>query len=87
MRGHVVRPFRGMPVKLGIFRHQARKEIGEVGHDIGIGVLLNHQRGRRVLAEDGQEPGPRLLLPHPGFDLAGELVQALAAGRRCEADE
>ena len=45
VRSHVVRPFGGMAVEAGIFGNQALKEIAEIGGNVGVGILLDHQRG------------------------------------------
>ena len=45
VRRHVVWPLSGMAIETSIGWNQALKEIAEVGGDIRIGILLNHQRG------------------------------------------
>jgi hypothetical protein len=70
-----------MPVQTSLFRNQSRKEIGQIGHHIGIGVLLNDQRRGSVLAKDGQQSGLRLLVPQPAVDLTSEIVQSFAVRR------
>jgi hypothetical protein len=81
MRGHVIRTLRRVPVQARVFRDQAGEEIGQVGHHIGIGVFLNHQRSRGVLAEDGQEAGLGFVPMQPALDLSREIVQSFAARR------
>ena len=68
VRRHVVRPFVLMPIA-GILRHQPAKECLEVGADVGIGVLLHQQRGRRVPAPDRQQAGADRLRRDPATHL------------------
>lgn len=84
VRGHVIRTFSRVPVEVRVFRDKAGEEIGEVGNDVRIGVLLNHQRRGSVLAENRQQSGFRLLAVKPGVDLAGEFIQPLTVS--CDMD-
>ncbi len=81
MRRHVVGPFGGVPVEARVFRDQAGEEIGEIGHDVGVGVFLDHQRSRGVLAEHCQEAGFGGVLGQPALDFTCEIVKALTARR------
>src|SRR5258707_509270 len=81
VRGHVVGTFSRMPIQVRVFRDKAREEIGQVGNHVRIGVLLNHQRRRSVLAENRQQTGFRLLAVKPSVDLAGEFIQPLTVSR------
>ena len=81
VRRHIVRPLRGMPVQPRVLRDQAREEIGQIGHYIGIGVLLNHQRRRSVLAKHGQQSGVCFVAAQPAFNLSSEIVQPFAVRR------
>ena len=47
VRGHVVGAFGGVAYTRSSFGHQALEKSVEVEHDIGIGILLNHQATRR----------------------------------------
>jgi hypothetical protein len=81
VRCHVIRALGGVAVQASVFRDQAGEEIGEIGDDVGIGVLLNQQRSRGVLAEDCKQPGLGVMAAKPRFDFPGELVQSFAARR------
>ena len=74
VRRHIIRPLGRVPVQVRVFRHQAGEEISQVGNDIGIGVFLNHQRSRGVLAEDGQEASLRFMRAKPVLNLSCEIV-------------
>jgi hypothetical protein len=43
VRGHIVRPFHGVPVELVVLRRQPAEVIVEVGNDVGVGVFLDRQ--------------------------------------------
>jgi len=55
VRGHIVRPFRGMAVEPLIFRNQPPEELLQVMDDVWIGVFLDHQGCRGVLDKYGQQ--------------------------------
>ena len=62
MRRHVVGTF-GRVTEPGVFSGTSRsKNSLDIAPHIRIGVLLNRQRGRGVLDEDGQQTGLDLLL-------------------------
>ncbi len=84
MGSHVVWAFSRVAIEAGVLRDQACKEIGQIGDDVRIGIFLNYQRCRRVLAENGKQSGLRLVRAQPGFDLGGEFVQAFASRRDVE---
>ena len=75
MGWHVVRPFGRMAVERVVLLHQALEEGLEVALHIGIGVLLDGERRRRVLTEEREEPGPDALLFNPARDRAGDLLE------------
>ena len=74
MRRHIVRTLGRVPVQARIFRDQAGKEIGQVGHHVGIGVFLNHERRRGVLAENSQQAGLGFMTIQPALDFRREIV-------------
>lgn len=78
--GHVVGAFEGVDVVAGGFGGQAFEVADEVGLDVGVGVFLDDEGGGGVAAEEGEEASGEALLADPGDDLAGEFVEALAAG-------
>jgi len=84
MRGHVVGPFRGVAVIVGVLRHQSFEEIGHVGGDIGVRVLLYDQRSGSMPAEDGQQPGLKFLRSEPPLHVRREIVKAFAACRNSD---
>ena len=49
MGGHIIRSLQGVSIFCSVFRHQTFEEVGQVERDVGVGVLLNYQRGRSVL--------------------------------------
>src|SRR5579863_10174211 len=81
MRGHVVTALRGVTEPGRVFRYQALKELGEIAAHIGIGVLLDEERGGRVPDKDGQEPALYALTADPLAYVAGDFVQTLSACR------
>ena len=56
VRRHVVGPFRAVDVA-SILRRDPLEKFLEVGLHVGIGVLLDHQRCRRVPTEDREKAG------------------------------
>ena len=78
VRGHVVRAFGGVPVKLGLLGHQPGEEIIQIGGYVRVGVLLNQQGRGSMLAKKVQQPGLDMLCADPGLDLAREIIQAFA---------
>ncbi len=56
VRGHIVRAFGGVPIVLIFLGNQALEKVTEIQRDIGVGILLNHQRAGRVLNERREQP-------------------------------
>lgn len=80
VRGHVVGAFAGVGVERVVLGDEAAEPGFEVAFRAGVGVLLDDETGRGVADEDGAEAGVDLGGTDDGTDLAGELVEALAAG-------
>jgi hypothetical protein len=78
--GHIVRAFGGVAVEAIVFGSDAAEELIEVVNDVGVGILLNGERGGGVLNEDGQQAGRGALFREPFPDRISDFVQAFAAG-------
>lgn len=76
--GHVIGPFHRMAVACVVLRGDTLKEIAKVGDDIGIGVFLNGEGCRCMLAEQGQQSSGDVALRDPTDDGRREIVEALA---------
>lgn len=81
VRSHIVRSLGSMSVEARIFGNKATEEIGQIRHHVGIGVFLNHQRRRSVLAKDRQQSALYFVPAQPRLDLTSEIIQALTARR------
>src|ERR1700694_3815373 len=81
---HVIRSFRGVAIEARIFGNESSEEIRKISHYIRVGILLNYQRCRGVLAENGQEAGLGLVSVKPGRYLTRKRVQAFALGRNVD---
>jgi hypothetical protein len=79
VRRHIVGTFHGVAVQPVVFRRQAAEKSIQVVDHVRIGVLLDGQRGRRVLDEEGQETLTNGLLFQPSRDLTSEFVEPFAA--------
>jgi hypothetical protein len=83
MRGHVVRPFFGVPISAGVLRRQAVEKCLEISANVPRGVLLYQQSGRRVPAKQGQKPGLDRMRLEPIQNVARNLEEpAPASGNR-----
>jgi hypothetical protein len=51
-----------MDIAFAVFRRDFLKKTFEIGTDIGVGILLDEQRGRGVAAENRQESSRNFLL-------------------------
>lgn len=78
--GHVVGAFEGVGVEAGVFGHEALKGIADVDDDVGVVVFLDGERGGGMAAEEGEQGGGIRLGGDPLGDLAGDVVETLAAG-------
>jgi hypothetical protein len=78
---HIIRALRGVAIEPRVFGDESIEEIREISHHIGIGIFLNHQGCRSVLAEDSQKAGLGWMASEPGCDFARKFVQAFAVGR------
>ena len=78
MCGHVVRPFHGVAIQRIVLRSNAFEEVAQVGNDIRIGVLLNRERRRCMLAEQREESSSDMAPGNPFDDRRSEIVEALA---------
>lgn len=78
VRGHVVGPFHRVAVAGVVLRGDPLKKIAKVGDDIGIGIFLNGEGCRCMLAEQGQQSGGEVALRNPVDDGRCEIVKALA---------
>lgn len=81
---HVVGPFDRVLVR-ELFRHDGRQAGLEVHGHVGVGVLVDRQRGRRVLQEDVQQAD--LVLGQLGqslHDLACHEMEPSRVGRKLE---
>src|ERR1022692_2029129 len=77
---HVVRPLQRVTVEPAVLGHQAVEEGVQVVYHVRVGVLLNGERGGGMLHEDSEQTGAHPGALQPGGDLAGDFVQAFAAG-------
>jgi len=80
VRRHVVRPLHGVPVEAIVLRNEPAEEDVQIVDDVRIGILLDGERGRGVLDEDGQQTALRVLPIQPLRDFLGNLVETLPAG-------
>ena len=80
MRGHVVQTFGFVDIALAFFGRHFLEKIFQIRLDVGIGVLLNEQRGRGVAAENRQEAGRDILRAKPARYLRTDLDKTFAAG-------
>src|SRR5690348_2992705 len=78
MRRHVIRSLGVMPITVFLGGEPLEK-ISQVQHDVGISVLLNHQRRGGVLDEQRQQAGFCFGRSYPLRHFAREGVQTLAA--------
>lgn len=79
VRRHVVRPFVGVQVTRGVFRHESVEDQRKVVAHVGVGVLVERQCGRRVLYQQVEQSlfGQRRQLAQ---DVAGHQVYAARVG-------
>jgi len=75
VRGHVIRPLRGVLVESSVLGDQPTEERLEVGAHIGVGVLLDQQRCGRVWQEHREQAALDALSRCPGRDLPGDLIE------------
>src|ERR1700730_16582323 len=80
MRRHIVQTFGSMDVALAIFRCYLVEKAFQIRLDIGVGVLLNEERGGGMAAENRQKAGRDLLLGHPGGHQRRDLDKTFALG-------
>jgi len=80
VRGHVVVALGGVDEKPVAIRHQTGEECLEIAPDVGVGVFLDEERGRRVPKEQRQQAVAEAVLRNPALDLPGHRVKAAAAG-------
>jgi hypothetical protein len=81
VRGHIVWTFGGMAIEARVLGDYPAEKFGQVSHNVGVGIFLNDERCRRMLAENGHEAGLGRMALKPRADLACKFVQAFAAGR------
>jgi len=84
MRGHVVRSFGRVYIEVFFLGDKAIEKPIQVVDHVGVGILLNGERGRRVLDEYGQEPGMHGGFGEPLRKWIGDLVESLAVRRDSE---
>ena len=84
VRRHVVGPLGAVDEERIALGHESLEEGEEVALHVGVGVLLDEERGGGVAAEDGGEPRGDARLGDDGGDVAGDLVQALAVSADVE---
>ena len=77
MPRHIVQTFGSMDVALAVFRRDLVKKAFQIRLDIGVGVLLNEERGGGMGAENRQKAGRDLLLRYPGGHLRRDLDKTL----------
>jgi hypothetical protein len=80
VRGHIIVAFCCMAIFGITLRRQPFEEIAQVEDDVGVGVLLDHQRCRSVLNEDRQQTGGDAGGSKPIRDLASERVEPFSPG-------
>jgi hypothetical protein len=76
-----------MNVARVILERDLCKKSFEIGTNIGVGVLLNKQRGGGVAAENRQKTAGDILPPNPGRNLCRELSETFAMSLNLEAME
>ena len=76
---HVVVALAGVMEKWIAIWNQSGEEPFKVPTDFGVGILLNHQRGGRVLQMQRDQPGLKTALADEFGHLVGELVEAASA--------
>ena len=75
VRGHVVGPLAGMPIRT-IPGCDTGEKIVQITAYIGIGIFLDGERGGSVTHKQGKQAFINPLLPAPISYLAGDVIQA-----------
>ena len=76
---HVIGTFDGVAIQPRIFRYQAPEERIEIVYHVRIGILLNGERCRRMLQENGEQASADILGRQPLCNRTGDIVQTLPA--------
>jgi hypothetical protein len=84
MRRHVVGAFVIVLITSLLFRRQLLEECFQIGAHFPGRILLNEQRRRGVLAENGEQPSGDILRAHPATNLARDLHQTATSGANVE---
>jgi hypothetical protein len=80
VRGHIVIAFGGVNEEWVAVLHQAGEISLEVATDVGVGVLLDQQRGGSVPEVQRDQAAFEIIFPRPFGDFVREFVQAAPAG-------
>jgi hypothetical protein len=73
-----------MAIKVRFLGDYPAEKFGQVSHNVRVGIFLNDQRCRGVLAENGHEAGLGRMALQPRANLARKFVQAFAVGRNVD---
>jgi len=84
MGRHVVGALTGVPMG-EILGSDGRQRAFEIQRDIGVGVLVDRERGRRVLNKNMHQAGADLAnLGQSGQDFVSHQVEAAGQGRKLD---
>jgi hypothetical protein len=81
VRGHVIVAFDRMHEQRIAVAHEAREESFEIAPHVRVGVLLDQQRGGRVLQVQRAQAGAHRRAFDPRLDIAGDFVERARARR------
>ena len=68
-----------MAKTLAVFGDEYFEEVAHIKRDIGIGILLNHQRAGGVLNKQSEQTVANALFSQPIFGGTGEWIESFAA--------
>src|SRR5215471_5130481 len=84
MRWHIVVSLGGVNEQPVAVRHESGKEFFQIPPHVGIGILLDEQRGRRVAHVQSHQAIAETPPRYPVDDFVRELVEPTATGRNFE---
>jgi len=79
VRRHVVGAFHRVRIEATVLGHESAEEGFEIVDNVGISVLLDQERSRRVAEEDGEEAFIDREALNPRDHFVGDFVEAFAS--------